>query len=301
MNLNSEKWMSKIADSINLCDITIPGTHNTCASKCSFLAKCQKISLMEQLNSGVRFIDIRCCHSDDEFKLHHGNFKIKYDFEHDVMDTCVQFLTSNPSETIIMLLKPEHKSKNNGTQFYEKFLSHVSKCKNFWYLNDTLPCLRDARGKIVLLRRFHSNVVPLGIDMSAWRDSATFDMQNHSDFKFFIQDEYNSWASDKCNSTMNAIKHAENSNKNEKIWHLNYASGSKWPLNPPVYIAYKVKKHLNNYLGNSNKNDSENIKNSDENINRNLGTIIVDFADRDFIKKIYSTNFSTEFSNQTNT
>jgi len=154
MNFNPEKWMSNIRDDAKLSELTIPGTHNTCASKCSILAKCQKFSLMEQLNAGVRFIDIRCCHSHDEFLLHHGNFKIDCDFEHGVMGVCVTFLCSNPSEAIVCLLKPEHMSKNNKTEFDEKFLSYVQKYKNYWYLNDVIPSLGDARGKIVLLRRY---------------------------------------------------------------------------------------------------------------------------------------------------
>jgi hypothetical protein len=129
-------------------------------------------------------------------------------------------------------------------------------------------------------------------------------MQNHSEFKFFIQDEYNSWAGNKCDSTMNALKHAENSKKHENTWHLNYASGAKWPLQPPAYVAYRVKRRLDKYLTNLSKNNNVDTNESDEKINKNLGTIIIDFADRDFIKKIYMTNFSIdgkEFNNQAST
>ena len=122
MKFKPEKWMSRIKDDVKLSEITIPGTHNTCASKCNILAKCQNISLIEQLNAGVRFIDLRCRHMNDSFFLYHGIFRINYDFEHDVLAACAQFLSSNPTETIIAMLKPEHMSKNNPSDFDEKFL-----------------------------------------------------------------------------------------------------------------------------------------------------------------------------------
>jgi 1-phosphatidylinositol phosphodiesterase len=295
MDLKSEKWMSHIKDEAKISEITIPGTHNTCASKCSILAKCQNISLMEQLNSGVRFIDIRCCHSNDSFNLHHGNFKIECDFEHGVMGVCVQFLCSNPTETIIAMLKPEHMSKNNPSDFDEKFLSYVQKYKNFWYLNDTIPRLGDARGKIVLLRRFFSTRLPLGIDMSAWRDSQTFHVQNHPEFKFSIQDEYKLKAGPKWTSVMNLLRQAQEVETHDSIWHLNYASAANWPLQPPVYIAFRIKKHLNLHLNKLVSADTHK-----EN-GMNLGTIIIDFAEHEIVKNIFSINFTKNYKVLKNT
>ena len=284
MNLDSTKWMSYISDDVKLCDLTIPGTHNTCASKCNILARCQRLSLMEQLNAGVRFIDIRCRHINDEFKLFHGRFKIKYDFENDVLGTCAQFLRSNQTETIIMLLKHEYEPKNNAKEFYETFLSYTSNYYNYLYLNDAMPSLKDARGKIVLLRRFKSKKL-FGIDMSNWSFSAPFNISKDDEVKFYIQDMYKSRASKKIESIMEMIRHAEVKNF-ENVWYLNYASGTKWPFQPPIYIAYRVKKHLNSYL-----NDLSKSVNINETLNKNLGTIIIDFADKVFINQIFMINF----------
>ena len=284
MNVSSEKWMSHVNDNVKISQLTIPGTHNTCASNVSVLAKCQNISLMEQLNSGIRFIDIRCRHSNDEFILHHGNFKIQCDFEHGVMGVCVQFLCSNPTETIICLLKPEHMSKNNKVEFDEQFLNYVSKYKNYWYLNDRIPLMQEARGKIVLLRRFFSRRLPLGIDMSAWRNASTFQVQNHPDFKFSIQDEYKLKADQKWASVVNLMKQAQESTTHDSVWHLNYASAANWPLQPPIFIAYCMKKHLNSHLRELQKTESVE--------NFNLGTIIIDFAEKDIISSIFSINFT---------
>jgi hypothetical protein len=67
---------------------------------------------------------------------------------------------------------------------------------------------------------------------------------------------------------------------------LNYASAANWPLQPPVYIAYRIKKHLNLHLGKLTEVDT-----SREN-EINLGTIIIDFADPQIVKNIFSINFT---------
>ena len=98
---------------------------------------------------------------------------------------------------------------------------------------------------------------------------------------------------------METIKHAQDSNKCEKIWYLNYASGTKWILHPPIYIAYRVKKHLNSYLKDLDKNIINNNVIINETLkisNINLGTIIIDFAEKNFIKQIYLINFPANLS-----
>lgn len=51
-----------------------------------------------------------------------------------------------------------------------------------------MPALGDARGRIVLLRRFPTTMAPLGIDASPWQDDATFAITNDAWIR--IQDEY---------------------------------------------------------------------------------------------------------------
>src|SRR5262245_27175119 len=55
-------WMKKLADSKKLSELTIPGTHDTCALHGGDIPKCQAWSLKDQLEAGIRFIDIRCRH-----------------------------------------------------------------------------------------------------------------------------------------------------------------------------------------------------------------------------------------------
>ena len=71
MDLDSHSWMVKLPDSISLASLNIPGTHNSGALHEPFprTAKCQQLSIIDQLKIGVRFLDIRCRHVKHRFSI----------------------------------------------------------------------------------------------------------------------------------------------------------------------------------------------------------------------------------------
>lgn len=153
--IGGKNWMSHLSDDLKLSQITIPGTHDSCAFECSQFAKCQQLSLADQLNSGVRYIDIRCCHRNDVFELYHSSFNLGDVFDSGVIEPCVNFLRNNPSETLLMLVSPEHKAQNNRIEFDDLFLKYIEPYNMFWHFDEEeIPSLGRVRGKIVLLRRF---------------------------------------------------------------------------------------------------------------------------------------------------
>ena len=104
-------WMSKVADSTKISEISIPGTHGTMALHgASFLdenlTRNQTMSLSQQLNSGIRYVDMRVKRVKDSFAMHHGIVNQKAMFE-DVLKETIQFLKDHPTETILMRLKEE--------------------------------------------------------------------------------------------------------------------------------------------------------------------------------------------------
>ena len=161
IDTSPERWMSLVSDDKKLCEITIPGTHNTCAHKVNFIAKCQSKSVREQLKSGIRFLDIRCRHINDRFDLHHGISYLGSNFE-TMKNDCYEFLKENPTETIVMMISPEFKPKGNKCSFEEVFIKYANQNPGLWFMKEHLPCLKEVRGKIVLLRRFYSQYLPLG-------------------------------------------------------------------------------------------------------------------------------------------
>jgi 1-phosphatidylinositol phosphodiesterase len=107
--IKSEQWMAHLDDGLRLSQIFLPGTHDSFAYHCNTLAACQSLTIEEQLRCGIRFIDVRCRHMNDEFRLYHSSFYLNKNFQADVLDKCVEFLRQNPSEVVLMLVSPEYR------------------------------------------------------------------------------------------------------------------------------------------------------------------------------------------------
>ncbi len=52
----STNWMSAINGSAKISEISIPGTHDSCARHDTIRSQCQWFSIIQQLNRGIRFI-----------------------------------------------------------------------------------------------------------------------------------------------------------------------------------------------------------------------------------------------------
>ena len=167
--------MSTQPDAVGLEALTIPGTHDTMAlyEPIASVAKTQQLDLADQLDAGIRYVDIRCRDIDDSFAIYHGVIDEQATFD-DVLDTTFAFLDAHPTETVVMSVKEESSEENATRSFADTFASYLAKRPAGWYLGDAVPALGAVRGQIVLLRRFDTTTTPLGIDGSAWADNTTF-------------------------------------------------------------------------------------------------------------------------------
>jgi 1-phosphatidylinositol phosphodiesterase len=100
-------WMRDIPDSTPVTKLSIPGTHDSCCVD-GFMGfgQTQYLDLPEQLNAGIRFLDIRLSHYRDNLFVHHDVIHMGKSYK-DVLDICSSFLEKHPSETILMSIKDE--------------------------------------------------------------------------------------------------------------------------------------------------------------------------------------------------
>jgi 1-phosphatidylinositol phosphodiesterase len=180
-------WMASLDDTRNLAELSIPGTHDSGAmfEPSPALAKCQDLTIADQLAAGIRFFDIRCRHYQDAFLIYHGSIDQNQTFD-DVLATMSTFLDAHPGETVIMSIQQEASPDQDTRTFEDTFRSYVSMDPDRWYLDPPVPALGDVRGKIALLRRFDA-VTPAGIDASVWPDDMTFSTDGNA---LRIEDEY---------------------------------------------------------------------------------------------------------------
>ncbi len=177
-----KKWMQALQDSLNIAQINLPGTHDSCAYKVQFplLSKCQNTAIIEQLNSGIRYLDIRVEKDGKKLKLVHDiadckNPRKKSEklYLDSVINDCKKFLSENPSETILISYKRDDGASQEET--FDIFFEHYLEADPIWYKENRSPILKEVRGKIVLLNRDSIDIsnekytdLNTGINLSAW-------------------------------------------------------------------------------------------------------------------------------------
>lgn len=153
-------WMASIPDGSKLSTLSLPGTHDTMSFYGGDLVQTQSMSLYTQLESGIRVLDIRCRHINNDFLIHHGIVYQQANFD-DVLRTVTTFLQNHPTETVLMRISGASTEENSNRTFEETFLAYRSKYESyFWKPNNSPeperlnPTLGTVRGKIVVLYNF---------------------------------------------------------------------------------------------------------------------------------------------------
>jgi 1-phosphatidylinositol phosphodiesterase len=183
-------WMGAIAGTTSLAALSIPGSHDTGAryEDVAGATKTQDLTVPDQLTAGIRYFDIRTRNVNNKFDIYHLTVYQNLSFD-TVLQNISDFLVANPTEAIIMSVKEEQPASSSTNTFEQTFDTYTAQHPERWYLGATIPTLDQARGKIVLLRRFAATATPKGIDATVWADNTTFTNDNGS-AQLRIQDYY---------------------------------------------------------------------------------------------------------------
>lgn len=246
--------MARLSNDKLISNISIPGTHDTMARKGGPAAWCQSLSLTDQMIMGIRFLDIRCRYYGTGLPIHHGRFYQGFTFSK-VLNDATEFLSRNPSEIILMRVKQEY--SNEKIALFEKrvkdYISRYSQ-RRFW-LNETIPSVADARGRIVLLRDFGTDALPYGIPYS----------------HLIISDDYKALLKKKSNEVKWNIGKAQNGISNDM--YLTFNSDS---IIAPRDAAKTLNKWLYNYVWAK---------------KGRLGIIAIDYPGPGLVQRIIDSNF----------
>ena len=118
--------------------MTIPGTHDTAANfrnshLCTIFCWCQNLSIPEQLDSGVRFLDIRLNHYHNMLRITHEFIYLNMNFS-DVLDEIGEFFKKGPKETIVMRYREEYKDIDCNRSFSDTLQTYLDKYSGlFWF------------------------------------------------------------------------------------------------------------------------------------------------------------------------
>lgn len=206
----SESWMAGLSDDLKLSEITIPGTHDSATKhvQLAFFSKCQALSIEEQLEAGCRYLDIRLGVDghNDTFKLMHGFTNCRTSpfnpvdklYLDDLLDDCYAFLKKHPTETVVFAVKQEH-GKDSVAVFESMLNSYIREDADMWLLTDSIPTLDEARGKLVLMRRYEdegglearSGIPLIWADQKGAKDTRPNVVAEKNDFyTLYVQDRF---------------------------------------------------------------------------------------------------------------
>jgi 1-phosphatidylinositol phosphodiesterase len=273
----TSRWMSAVPGSRLLSQLVLPGTHDSCARSGGSLVACQTRTLAEQLNAGIRFLDIRCRHISDVFAIHHGPVFQNLYFGDGVRDVCLDFLTANPSECIVMSVKEEHTSADITRTFEDTFDSYTQGQTDRWHLESAVPTLDDVRGRIVLFRRFSAARTPKGLDLHNWPDNTTFDLTAPTPIS--VQDRYEvptllpGDISAKWNA-VSALLDRAGADPTDR-WFVNFASGASVGAYPDA-VAAQINPKLSTALAGV--------------FAQRVGTVLMDFPTDALISRLIELN-----------
>ena len=308
----ADEWMAGIPDDALLSSVNIPATHDTGTAGVVedaipgvSITSCQNLYYDEQLNMGARSFDIRGNATTDnasaaDVKIVHGGELWQCQEKNgsdltlqSILNTSLGFLEKHKSETVILTVKPDAGSTIGLEHAVAEF---IEKNKDKVYSGGDIPSMKEARGKIIFLRRFNltknydSSVErAMGFNLTNWDDI------KYKDYKYayklyddgknhvYIQDAYNTYGSEKWPYILETMKQTTGQDTSHPIeynsWVFNYTSCSQ---GAPLGLTQEINPRL--------------FKDEDNCIdNRFLGTVMLNFIDEPMSRLIYETNSNMIF------
>ncbi|GAA4299627.1 hypothetical protein [Compostibacter hankyongensis] len=250
---NQAKWMQGLSDNIVISEINIPGSHDAAAIKSTINTPytCHNYSISKQLEYGIRLLDVRIKvyykNGTYTFNTCHGDLPDNtYQSLSSLMDECRNFLSTNPSELILMSVKIDDW---NGVSSDDKGAAKDALAQLLHQYPviafKELPTLGAVRGKIFLYNRIN-NKLELGVPID-WPHSTPGHYAHNSsnrDYNVYVQDKYDGLSTfgaekEKFGLFIDAYKKKK---EGEVVW--NFASAT-W------YLAFKIdiNDRVINYFG----------------------------------------------------
>lgn len=264
-------WMKDVDDNTLITTMSIPGTHDSGATHSIFdvAGKCQDTTIKQQLELGVRFLDLRLQLVNNEFKIVHSFVDQKQKLK-SVLKDISTFIKEYNTEFLIISIKEEADSKNSTLDFEEALFKEFKEYEDILCYNNLPNTLKEARGKIYILSRYANSSIGIKA-YSGWKDSTTFTIDN-----LYIQDNY--CIDDLEIKKQDIIDTINYSKANSINLVLNFTSCYLDNAFPPTY-AGTAALNINPWL-------IEHLKSE----KGNLGIVIVDFVTKELAEAIYMRN-----------
>ncbi len=292
---NAQNWMKDLPDDKPISEVVLPGTHDSATQfvHLGFLAKCQALSIEDQLNTGYRYFDLRVeIDAEKGLKLKHGFLDCQTGgapwsgtlYADRLFASFRLFLKEHPTEFIVISVKQEHGDGDPAD--IGRWVTLLSDLDGKYLLAaDTLPTVGEARGKIVVMRRYEDEGKqgPAGGVPFIWNDQGNrgnttlaAESYDQGSYLLTVQDRYKYDSDDKWKAFTDTLAYAAsagNAGKPELIVNFLSTNGNVAYGHPYAYARDLNERFL--------QLESKELS----------GWIIVDFGSGRMAEKIWSANF----------
>lgn len=252
---NLARWLSALPDKLPICDINIPGSHNAAAinTKRTTHWACQRHSITEQLQKGIRLLDIRLKpkrrNETYDFLTCHGHLgpfgANEFQSLESLLEECTTFLQASPKETIIMTIQIDDWRRTRAKDHPQIIQALQARLTRLPLLRTpTMPTLKDCRGRIFLINRINDDpVLGTPIDIPDNTPGITLQPTAQRHYEVHVQDQYKKLnrRDPEAHKLRLTIEAFEKHKKGALL--LNFASGTK-PFGRFVYIMKELSQYF---------------------------------------------------------
>jgi len=243
-HMDGRDWVTKLTASRGtdtLDRLFIPGSHDSGTEQNTQWLKTQNHTIAEQAAMGVRYFDLRVANNWEIY--HSGSYSGIY--LNYVVNTVVDHLASHPDEFFFIQITPETPTGFSALLF-DYLKTNCDKVFPHVYLSDTIPALKDAKGKIFFFARYqpavHTDLAkPFKEYQIEWPDNTGGGDASINPFaapQVYVQDCYsNIGDSNKFDNYIKPTLDNKMFNK-DTDWTINFTSVSNasYPLDAAGYI-----------------------------------------------------------------
>ncbi len=256
-SFNSSAWMKLVPGSTPICKLSIPGTHDSGATRGGEALRTQGREIAAQLHQGIRAFDIRLQKKGSMLGIYHSVAFQGIYWEQDVLPAFIRFLEENPSETLIVSLKKEGGAQEDYVMLLARSLNDDR--NKPYFITDFHPgiTLDECRGKILFLHRESLEGQAPGVLCQNWADNATclltLKAADGNDAFALLQDEYqyesDKGAGKKLGTCLHNLKAVAAEPSGSQRWGISFASATGLPDGTPQAFADLINAPLAEYVG----------------------------------------------------
>lgn len=290
--VSQAEWMKVLRDTLLVCKISIPGTHDSGTTKGGSMLQTQSSDILSQLQQGIRAFDIRLQKKDNKLGIYHSHAFQDIYWEDDVLPAFLHFLQEHPTETLIVSLKKEGGELQDYASLLSASLSETT--YQPYFVKDFSPelTLKDCRGKILFLHRDRAMEEYPGAACIGWKDNATCELtlRNNKGLDGFVllQDEYQyklgsgKEAEKKIEACIRNFKNISAEPAASRRWGISFVSATGLPLGTPLVFANQINKPVTDYIKKAGK--------------QSYGIVFIDFVygreGDNLVKSLIKSNFN---------